>query len=212
MRVRITLLAVPLVLVLAACGGGGSDTAATGSGVDASPPVSAPPTAPPDSPPATEAHAPGHESEPDPESDSDATEESASTGASGGQDTTPATPPSAPPTIAVKAVNSDLGRILTDQSGRTLYGFTKDKAGSSNCDADCIAVWPALVSPSKISAGQGVQNTLLDQTAQGTGLVQAVYGDWPLYYYVGDTAPGDVNGQGLDEEWFAVSPNGKLIK
>ncbi|MGW2850241.1 hypothetical protein ACWC5G_36810, partial [Streptomyces sp. NPDC001274] len=38
------------------------------------------------------------------------------------------------------------------------------------------------------------------------------YGDWPLYYYVGDMGPGDVNGQGLDGEWFAVSPDGKLVR
>lgn len=38
------------------------------------------------------------------------------------------------------------------------------------------------------------------------------YGDWPLYYYVGDTVPGDVNGQGLDGEWFAVAPDGKLVR
>ncbi|MFP3992191.1 hypothetical protein U9R90_32920 [Streptomyces sp. E11-3] len=174
MRVRITLLAAPLALVLAACGGGGSaDTAAP-------------------RPSQTAAERPGAEAP----------------AAEGGG---PAAQPDAPE-IEVQVVKSNFGPILADQAGRTLYGFTKDKDGASNCDADCIAVWPALISPSKVGAGSGADGDLLRQSEQGEGIVQAVYGDWPLYYYVGDAAPGDINGQGLDEEWFVVAPDGKLIK
>ncbi|MGW1024040.1 COG4315 family predicted lipoprotein [Streptomyces sp. NPDC002577] len=113
---------------------------------------------------------------------------------------------------AVSVANSGLGSILVDGQGRTLYAFTKDKAGTSNCDAKCIAVWPALTSASKASAGQGAKSSLIKEAKKSGGAVQVRYGDWPLYYYVGDAAPGDVNGQGLDGQWFVVGADGKLIR
>ncbi|MEU9605268.1 hypothetical protein [Streptomyces sp. NPDC048057] len=113
---------------------------------------------------------------------------------------------------SVQVADSSLGRILVDDRGRTLYGFTKDKPGASSCDADCIAVWPALTTARDVAAGPGIQPSLLKETKLEEGAEQAVYGDWPLYYYVGDTAAGDVNGQGLDGEWFAIAADGKLVK
>ncbi|MER6999870.1 hypothetical protein [Streptomyces sp. NPDC000410] len=130
--------------------------------------------------------------------------------------TKPAGPPSKPAAAAssVKIADSPLGKILVDDSGRTLYGFTKDKPGASAsaCDADCIAVWPALTSAKDVTAGSGTDAALLKETKLGEGAEQATYGDWPLYYYVGDATPGDVNGQGLDGEWFVIATDGKLIK
>ncbi|MFF8955811.1 hypothetical protein [Streptomyces sp. NPDC014894] len=116
------------------------------------------------------------------------------------------------PAAAVKVADSSLGRILVDGTGRTLYGFTKDRRGSSTCDADCIAVWPALTSTERIAAGPGTEPALLTGTKVGEGAEQAVYGDWPLYYYVGDATPGDMNGQGLEGAWFVVGADGRLIK
>ncbi|WP_327323833.1 hypothetical protein OG735_15945 [Streptomyces sp. NBC_01210] len=114
--------------------------------------------------------------------------------------------------VSVKTVDSALGKILVDDSGRTLYGFTKDKPGAGNCDADCIAVWPALTSAKDVKAGAGADAALLKEAKLGEGAEQATYGDWPLYYYVGDATPGDVNGQGLDGEWFVIAADGKLIR
>lgn len=114
-----------------------------------------------------------------------------------------------PVTAEVKIAQSDLGPILVDRSGRTLYAFTKDENKSSACDADCIAVWPALTAQSKVEAKDGADGNLVSQIDESS---QAVYGKWPLYYYVGDQVAGDVNGQGVDEEWFAIAPDGKLVK
>lgn len=197
MRARIALFAAaPLVLALTACGGGGSDD---GTAVGANPP---PPAAAGSSAP----ESPAAQDEP---AEGTAQEDIAPPAEQPAEEPVPR--PAAPETT-VKVVQSDVGRILADESGRTLYGFTKDKGGASNCDADCIAVWPALISPSKVAAGEGVQQDLLRQTEQSQGVSQATYGEWPLYYYVGDAVPGDVNGQGLDAEWFVVAPDGKLIK
>ncbi|MFD9222877.1 hypothetical protein ACFWDI_23345 [Streptomyces sp. NPDC060064] len=133
-----------------------------------------------------------------------------STDGSGDDAAKPARKPAA--AASVKTADSALGKILVDDSGRTLYGFTKDKPGAGNCDADCIAVWPALTSAKDVKAGAGADAALLKETKLGEGAEQATYGDWPLYYYVGDATPGDVNGQGLDGEWFVIAADGKLIK
>ncbi|MET7747739.1 hypothetical protein [Micromonospora sp. NPDC005367] len=52
----------------------------------------------------------------------------------------------------------------------------------------------------------------LSQTDRAAGTNQATYGDWPLYYYVGDLGPGDVDGQGVDGVWFVVGADGKIIR
>jgi predicted lipoprotein with Yx(FWY)xxD motif len=127
-----------------------------------------------------------------------------------GQADTP--PAAAKSTTGVQVEQSSLGPILTDQNGRTLYAFTADKGGTSSCTGDCIATWPALVSRQAVAAGSGADKALLAQTTRTEGTTQATYGDWPLYYYVGDQGPGDVDGQGVDGVWFVVGADGKLIR
>jgi predicted lipoprotein with Yx(FWY)xxD motif len=118
-------------------------------------------------------------------------------------------PQEVPAKAEVKIAQSELGPILVDQMGRTLYGFTKDKDKSSACDTDCVAVWPALTAESTVDAKDGADSKLVALIDESS---QAVYGEWPLYYYVGDQVAGDVNGQGVDDEWFAIAADGKLVK
>jgi predicted lipoprotein with Yx(FWY)xxD motif len=127
-----------------------------------------------------------------------------------------ATPKAAPARadqpVQVEVGQSSLGPILTDQNGRTLYAFVNDKGGTSSCTGECIATWPALASSRPVTAGRGADQALLSRTNRAEGTVQATYGAWPLYYYVGDVGPGDVDGQGVDGAWFVVGADGKLIK
>jgi predicted lipoprotein with Yx(FWY)xxD motif len=116
------------------------------------------------------------------------------------------------PVVRVEVAQSSLGPILTDQNGRTLYAFVNDKNGTSTCTGDCIATWPALASRQTPTAGTGADRALLSQTTRAEGTAQATYGNWPLYYYVGDVGPGDVDGQGVDGTWFVVGGDGKLVK
>ncbi|GAB2835855.1 hypothetical protein GCM10027176_45220 [Actinoallomurus bryophytorum] len=118
----------------------------------------------------------------------------------------------APAGAGVTVSQSSLGPILTDRSGRTLYAFTNDKNGGSSCSGQCIASWPALVSGKAVTAGAGTQKALLGETKRAEGTLQATYGTWPLYYYAGDMNPGDVDGQGVDDVWYVVGADGKLIK
>ncbi|TMR05510.1 hypothetical protein ETD83_06175 [Actinomadura soli] len=112
----------------------------------------------------------------------------------------------------IRVGQSDLGPIITDRSGRSLYAFTKDKAGTSVCEGECIATWPALAGKVKVTLGEGVERSLVKHYQRSEGTFQATYGDWPLYYYAGDAQPGDLDGQGVDGEWFVVGVDGKLIK
>lgn len=123
------------------------------------------------------------------------------------------TAPAAPANPAgIEVEQSSLGPILADADGHTLYAFVNDKGGTSSCTDQCIATWPALVSRQSIAAGTGVDTKLLSHTTRTEGSDQATYNDWPLYYYVGDVGPGDVDGQGVDGVWFVVGADGKLIK
>jgi predicted lipoprotein with Yx(FWY)xxD motif len=136
---------------------------------------------------------------------SGATTSAAAPGQGGATETKPAA-------VALRMSDSRLGSILTDQAGRTLYGFVPDKKGNSTCGENCVATWPPLTSRSPVTAGSGTSAGLLGTTTRTEGAVQATYGDWPLYYYAGDVRPGDVDGQGVNGIWFVIAADGKLIR
>ena len=75
--------------------------------------------------------------------------------------------------------------------------------------------WPPLASDGAPVAGEGVDATLLSTITRDDGTLQVTYNGWPLYLFEEDTAPGDTNGQGLDEFgglWFLVSPTGEAVQ
>lgn len=103
--------------------------------------------------------------------------------------------------------NAAIGKFLVDQNGMTLYIFTKDTTGVSNCAGSCAQNWPPLTAASAAmpTAGSGVAGTLgLITRADGT--MQVTYNGMPLYYYAGDKAAGDTNGQGIGGSWYAATP------
>jgi predicted lipoprotein with Yx(FWY)xxD motif len=114
----------------------------------------------------------------------------------------------------VEAEDSSLGTILADQKGNTLYVFLQDTGDTSTCSGDCAATWPALIAKGEVKAGGGggVDESLLGTSARDDGTMQVTYNGHPLYYFSGDQAPGDTNGQGIGDIWFVVSPAGDPIK
>lgn len=121
--------------------------------------------------------------------------------------TTAATTPSGPMVMA-KAVNG-IGSVVTDEKGMTLYSYGKDQADPSKwtCAGSCIKTWtPVIVNDSVQTSG--VDKSLLG-TVHRNGEKQLTLAGWPLYRYVGDTAAGQVNGQGKDKEWYAITPSGR---
>jgi predicted lipoprotein with Yx(FWY)xxD motif len=116
--------------------------------------------------------------------------------------------PAAGQTVAV--ATTDLGNILVDGSGNTLYLFLPDDQGASTCYDACESNWPPLVGD--VSAGDGVDGALLGTAARDDGSAQVTYNGWPLYYFANDAAPGDVNGEGINEVWYVVSGAGEAVE
>jgi len=98
--------------------------------------------------------------------------------------------------------------VLTNAKGLTLYSFAPDTATKSKCNGACANYWPPVKGPA--AAGPGVTGTLTTIT-RSDGSMQAAYDGHPLYTYVGDTAPGQAKGNGLNLSggvWHVVSASG----
>jgi predicted lipoprotein with Yx(FWY)xxD motif len=112
---------------------------------------------------------------------------------------------------SVTAASSKLGMVLVDGGGRTLYLFAKDQPNQSACAGACAAAWPVDPSSGTPKAGSGVTASLVGTIKRGDGSTQVTYNHHPLYYYSGDSQPGQHNGQGLNAfgaKWYVVTPAG----
>ncbi|MFD3497035.1 SCO0930 family lipoprotein [Streptomyces sp. NPDC058676] len=111
------------------------------------------------------------------------------------------------------STNAELGNVLTDSAGLTLYRFDQDTAEppKSNCDGDCAKAWPP-VPADDAEAGAGVDEALLGEVTRADGTKQLTIGGWPAYRYAKDTKAGDVTGQGVGGKWYALAPDGKKAK
>jgi predicted lipoprotein with Yx(FWY)xxD motif len=115
--------------------------------------------------------------------------------------------------------SADFGQILVDSAGMSLYLFMADtqNSGASTCGDDdgCTEEWPPLTTDGDPVAGEGVDAALLGTITRDDGSTQVTYNGWPLYLFHEDTAPGDTNGQGIDEFgglWHLISPAGEAIE
>ena len=105
---------------------------------------------------------------------------------------------------------TDLGTVLVDADGMTLYGFTNDTEGEPTCIDGCAEAWPPALVEGEPSFGD-LDAAVFSIVEHPLGS-QVKAGDWPLYTFAGDTAPGDTNGQGSGGIWFVVAPDGSLIQ
>jgi predicted lipoprotein with Yx(FWY)xxD motif len=116
----------------------------------------------------------------------------------------------------VDAVSSGaLGtKIVVSSTGFTLYHLTSEKKASIACTGGCRKAWPPLLvtGTAKPVAGAGVTASKLGTIKRPDGGVQVTYNGLALYRYVGDTKPGEVNGQGVEGAWYAITPAGAITK
>ncbi|HVR32820.1 MAG TPA: hypothetical protein VMS74_08935 [Acidimicrobiia bacterium] len=128
-----------------------------------------------------------------------------------GDTTTTSGPPetTAAPAPGIGLASTSLGEVLVGPEGMTVYGFTVDDPRVSNCYDECAQVWPPLDGDTAI--GDGLDASLFSVTQRDDGTTQLVVGEWPLYYFAGDSAPGDVNGQDVEGVWFVVDADGELV-
>jgi predicted lipoprotein with Yx(FWY)xxD motif len=120
--------------------------------------------------------------------------------------------PASSGSVSVKSASSPLGSILETSRGATLYAFTSDSKGKSNCTGGCASVWPPLTvsGGAHLAAASGV-GKLTTITRPG-GTKQVAIDGHPLYTYAADTSPGQTRGQGVEGTWFVVSPSGSVIR
>jgi predicted lipoprotein with Yx(FWY)xxD motif len=176
-------LALVAVLVIAGCGGGGSSSSSSS-----------------ESESATTAEATTTAAEPKEEV---APEES-------GESEPPATGATKP--AVIKVTKTDLGPVIVDAEGMTMYDFHKDKGTTSACYGACAEAWPPLLTKGKPAASGGAEASLIGVTKRKDGTEQVTYNGHPLYGFVEDQKPGETNGNDVDAfgaQWYALMPNGE---
>lgn len=130
--------------------------------------------------------------------------------------TNPASPTAAATTSAAAvlkvAQDAKYGPIVVDGRGFAVYRFDRDTASpsASNCTGQCLVAWPAVVAAGAVTA-DGVPAGLLGTVTRADGTKQVTLAGWPLYLYQKDTKPGDTTGQGVNNVWWLVKPDGSKI-
>ncbi len=112
----------------------------------------------------------------------------------------------------LKTANSALGDIVVDAKGRTVYVFNQDEPGSgkSACSGQCATNWPPVTVESSSPGVDGVTGDVATIT-RDDGSMQVTLDGRPLYLYAGDRKPGDTTGQGVQNVWWVVTPDGAVV-
>ena len=106
------------------------------------------------------------------------------------------------------------GAFLTTASGRTVYLWAKDGMNMSDCSGACASAWPPVPATGTLTAAGSAKASDLGTITRSDGTKQVTYDGHPLYYFAGDSAAGQTNGQGSDSfgaKWWLVAPSGAQI-
>lgn len=180
MRIRTLGILVVGVAMVAACGGGGGGGDTTVAGT-----------------------------EPDVTTTADAgQEEPAATTTTVGDDTSSST--MAETSDGIHAAETDLGSILVDPDGMSLYVFTADADGESACYEQCAQTWPPVAADTPISSD--LDTAMFGSIERTDGTEQLTVNGMPVYLFASDSAPGDVNGQGVNDVWFVIDADGNMLE
>lgn len=113
---------------------------------------------------------------------------------------------------ALKVGTPKFAAALTDSTGKAVYLFTADTGTTSTCTGACASAWPPVTTTGTPSLTGGTAK--LGTTTRSDGTVQVTYNGHPLYYFAGDTKPGDTNGEGskaFGAEWYLIGIDGNKI-
>jgi predicted lipoprotein with Yx(FWY)xxD motif len=106
----------------------------------------------------------------------------------------------------------DLGLLLVDGTGYTIYRYDRDSTNPprSNCTGACADKWVPVKAGGNL-APVDVDQSLIGELTRDDGSQQLTLAGWPLYHFTGDSEPADTSGQGLDQAWYPIAPDGKKI-
>jgi predicted lipoprotein with Yx(FWY)xxD motif len=113
----------------------------------------------------------------------------------------------APAPITVEGMDTpELGVVLADLKGMTLYRFTAESGGKIACRGACLKTWKPL----RVKADAALRlppsiKGKLGRAARPDGTLQVTFDGWPLYTYRGDRQPADTFGNGKNGRWFAIT-------
>lgn len=123
-------------------------------------------------------------------------------------------------TAIVQLGHANIGAVLTNSAGKTLYSFSADQGSNLGCvSSTCTSEWaPLLVAAgTMLDEGPGLTGKLATVARSG-GEMQVTYNGLPLYTYSGDSGAGQASGQGLTEHfgavtgtWTAATPTSKAV-
>jgi predicted lipoprotein with Yx(FWY)xxD motif len=136
-------------------------------------------------------------------------------GSGGGNAKSPAPPKNANgQSVTVGVADENVGKILVDSQGRTLYLFERDSGTKSTCSGACAIEWPPLRATRKPTVGNGANASIVATSARPDGEQQVTYNGHPLYLFSADQKAGDTNGQGVNAFgglWYVLSSSGNAI-
>jgi predicted lipoprotein with Yx(FWY)xxD motif len=115
---------------------------------------------------------------------------------------------------ALQLRSTDLGRVIVDSKKHTLYMLTADGKNSSTCSGACASNWPPAKAPKKLRLGTGLSKDKLKVITRTDGSKQLAYAGHPLYRFIGDSKPGDTNGEGINAfggMWYVLSKAGAAV-
>lgn len=114
----------------------------------------------------------------------------------------------AAPTTLKVTQSASWGPTLSLKNGDTVYAFARDKKNKSNCTGTCAVDWPpVLLAPGQTKPeGIGVKDLGVIMRTNGTD--QVTYEGIPLYRFVGDKSPGQINGNltAFGGLWWSINP------
>ena len=100
----------------------------------------------------------------------------------------------------LEIVQSEGGNVVASaKNGLTLYTFRKDTTNTSNCYGNCATAWPPFTASAYAKA-----DGALGLIKRKDGTMQWALNGKPLYFWQGDSARGDVTGDGVGGVWDAV--------
>lgn len=98
--------------------------------------------------------------------------------------------------------NNELVATVVDRDQFALYTFDNDSAGVSNCAGDCALAWPPF-----LASEYDVANGQFGIVLRDDGTLQWTWQERPLYFFVGDNEPGQINGDGINDVWHVITPD-----
>jgi predicted lipoprotein with Yx(FWY)xxD motif len=128
---------------------------------------------------------------------------SSGTSSAGGSSSSPA----AATAGGLKTAKIGGATVLINAKGFTLYSFAPDTPTKSNCNGTCAQNWPPVKGPATASGVTGKFGII----KRSDGSTQATFDGHPLYTFVGDTAPGQNKGNGLNAAgglWHELATSG----